>query len=205
MLMASAAAVPSSSREAFAISNPVRSATIVWKFRRTSRRPCEISDWYGVYCVYQPGIFQDVAPNDRGRDAVVISHPDEGAEDPVPRGKLAHLAKTAYSLCASPISSVHRHPDRGGNRLLNQGIHPVKAQGIRASSGRPPAGGLYAGAQNDPNPGEPFQHCCLMAWLTRLFFLFNVYSGWIQRNTASWRSSPACRLPRISSRLWLMI
>ena len=41
--MASAAAVASSSIDAFAISKPVRSATIVWKFRRASSLPCEIS------------------------------------------------------------------------------------------------------------------------------------------------------------------
>ena len=53
--MASAAAVPSSSSEALAISIPVRSITAVWKLSSASRRPCAISAWYGVYCVYQPG------------------------------------------------------------------------------------------------------------------------------------------------------
>ncbi len=53
--IASAAAVPSSSSEALATSNAVRSITIVWKFKSASRRPCAISAWYGVYCVYQPG------------------------------------------------------------------------------------------------------------------------------------------------------
>ena len=46
--MASAAAVASSSSEAFAISMPVRSVTMVWKFSSASRRPCAISAWYGV-------------------------------------------------------------------------------------------------------------------------------------------------------------
>src|SRR4051812_49485794 len=55
MNIASAAAVPSSSSDAFAISSPVRSITIVWKFNSASSRPCEISGWYGVYAVYQPG------------------------------------------------------------------------------------------------------------------------------------------------------
>ena len=45
---ASAAAVASSSRLAFAVGSPVRSATIVWKLSSTSSRPCEISGWYGV-------------------------------------------------------------------------------------------------------------------------------------------------------------
>ncbi|MNN77194.1 hypothetical protein D3C81_1936380 [compost metagenome] len=44
-VMASAAAVASSSREALAISMPVRSLTRVWKFSRASRRPWEISGW----------------------------------------------------------------------------------------------------------------------------------------------------------------
>src|SRR2546422_8904086 len=53
--IASAAAVPSSSSEALAISSPVRSDTIVWKLSSASSRPCAISAWYGVYGVYQPG------------------------------------------------------------------------------------------------------------------------------------------------------
>mmetsp|Transcript_6015 Transcript_6015/g.23367 ORF Transcript_6015/g.23367 Transcript_6015/m.23367 type:complete len:235 (+) Transcript_6015:2201-2905(+) len=45
MFMASAAAVASSRSEALAISMPVRSATIVWKFSSICKRPCEISAW----------------------------------------------------------------------------------------------------------------------------------------------------------------
>ena len=45
IIMASAAAVPSSSIEALAISRPVRSPTTVWKLRSASRRPWEISAW----------------------------------------------------------------------------------------------------------------------------------------------------------------
>ena len=47
-VIASAAAVPSSSSEALAVGRPVRSATTVWKLSSASRRPCEISGWYGV-------------------------------------------------------------------------------------------------------------------------------------------------------------
>ncbi len=47
-VIASAAAVPSSSRDAFAVGNPVRSPTMVWKLSSASSRPCEISGWYGV-------------------------------------------------------------------------------------------------------------------------------------------------------------
>ncbi len=51
----STTAVPSSSIDALAVSSPVRSETIVWKLMSASRRPWEISGWYGVYAVYQPG------------------------------------------------------------------------------------------------------------------------------------------------------
>ena len=54
-VMASAAAVASSSSEALATGRPVRSSTTVWKFSSASSRPCEISGWYGVYAVYQAG------------------------------------------------------------------------------------------------------------------------------------------------------
>ena len=44
-LMASAAAVPSSRREALPMSRPVRSMHMVWKFSSASRRPWAISAW----------------------------------------------------------------------------------------------------------------------------------------------------------------
>ena len=44
-VIASAAAVASSSIDALAIAMPVRSQTIVWKFTSASSRPCEISGW----------------------------------------------------------------------------------------------------------------------------------------------------------------
>ena len=43
--MASAAAVPSSSIDAFAMSSPQRSATMVWKLTIASSRPWLISGW----------------------------------------------------------------------------------------------------------------------------------------------------------------
>jgi hypothetical protein len=54
-IMPSTTAVPSSSIDAFAVCSPVRSVIIVWKLMSASRRPCEISGWYGVYAVYQLG------------------------------------------------------------------------------------------------------------------------------------------------------
>ncbi len=47
-VMASAAAVPSSSSDALAVGSPVRSPMTVWKLMRASSRPWEISGWYGV-------------------------------------------------------------------------------------------------------------------------------------------------------------
>ncbi len=43
--MPSATAEDSSSIEAFAVSSPVRSETMVWKLISASSRPCEISGW----------------------------------------------------------------------------------------------------------------------------------------------------------------
>jgi len=44
-VIASAAAVASSSMEPLAMSMPVRSVTMVWKLMMASMRPCEISAW----------------------------------------------------------------------------------------------------------------------------------------------------------------
>ena len=46
--IASAAAVASSSSEAFVTASPVSSVTIVWKLSSASSRPWLISAWYGV-------------------------------------------------------------------------------------------------------------------------------------------------------------
>lgn len=54
-VIASAAAVPSSSIEAFEMPMPVKSVITCWKFKIASVRPCEISGWYGVYAVYRAG------------------------------------------------------------------------------------------------------------------------------------------------------
>jgi len=55
-VMASAAAVASSSMDAPETGSPARSAVMVWKLSSASRRPWEISGWYGVYAVYQAGL-----------------------------------------------------------------------------------------------------------------------------------------------------
>ena len=53
--MASAAAVPSSSNDALAMSIAVRSMTMVWKLSNASNRPWEISVGRACYAVYQAG------------------------------------------------------------------------------------------------------------------------------------------------------
>ena len=75
IVIASAAAVASSSIEALAMSSPVSSLTIVWKFNSASRRPWEISAWYGVYCVYQPGFSRTFRWMTGGVMRVVITLP----------------------------------------------------------------------------------------------------------------------------------
>ena len=65
-VIASAAAVPSSSIDALATSSPVRSATMVWKFSSASSRPWLISGWYGVYAVYQAGFSSMLRRNTGG-------------------------------------------------------------------------------------------------------------------------------------------
>ncbi len=47
-VIASAAAVASSSIDALAMSSAARSVIMVWKLSSASSRPCEISGWYGV-------------------------------------------------------------------------------------------------------------------------------------------------------------
>jgi hypothetical protein len=54
-VIASAAAVDSSSIDALESERAVISQMTVWNAKRASKRPCEISGWYGVYAVYQAG------------------------------------------------------------------------------------------------------------------------------------------------------
>ena len=55
IVTASAAAVASSSSEQFVSGSAVKSDIAVWKLNSASRRPCDISAWYGVYDVYHTG------------------------------------------------------------------------------------------------------------------------------------------------------
>ena len=52
--------------DALAVSRPVSSDTMVWKFSSASSRPCEISGWYGVYAVYQAGFSMMLRNNTGG-------------------------------------------------------------------------------------------------------------------------------------------
>lgn len=45
MAIASAQAVPSSRSDELVVLSPVRSATMVWKFKSDSSRPCATSAW----------------------------------------------------------------------------------------------------------------------------------------------------------------
>jgi hypothetical protein len=95
MCIASAAAVASSSNDAFATSSAVRSLTTVWKLRSASRRPCETSAWYGVYCVYQAGFSSTLR---RMTGGVTQSW------YPMPR-KVRHTSFFCAMSCASSSSS----------------------------------------------------------------------------------------------------
>ena len=81
MAMASAAAVASSSREALAMSRPVRSQTMVWKLMRASRRPWRDFGLVGGVGGVPGGVFEDVALDDGGDDGAVVALADEGGED----------------------------------------------------------------------------------------------------------------------------
>ena len=134
-VIASAAAVPSSSSDALAISMPVRSLTIVWKLRSASSRPCEISGWYGVYAVYHAGFSSTLRRITGGVIVFGVPHADERREHRVAVGKCAEQAE-----CGSLVDRIrererlaiadgHRHgtvdelverraPERAQHRLL---------------------------------------------------------------------------------------
>ncbi len=46
---------------------------MVWKLSSASSRPWEISGWYGVYWVYQPGFWKTLRRMTGGRERVVSS------------------------------------------------------------------------------------------------------------------------------------
>ena len=69
------------------MSIPVRSLTIVWKLSSASRRPWEISGWYGVYAVYQAGFSSTLRRMTPRRDRVGVPETDQRAEDLVAVGE----------------------------------------------------------------------------------------------------------------------
>ena len=94
-VIASAAAVASSSSDAFASGSAVRSATIVWKLRSASSRPCAISAWYGRVLRVPARVLEHVALDHRRRVAVGVAHADERAE---------------AAGCATPCARARRAP-----------------------------------------------------------------------------------------------
>ena len=92
-VMASAAAVASSSIEALARSRPVRSATIVWKLRSASSRPWLISGWYGRVGRVPRRVLEHVAQDHRRRDRAVVAQADQRGEHLVAAGQLAQAGQ----------------------------------------------------------------------------------------------------------------
>ena len=84
-VIASAAAVASSSSEALARSMPVRSVTMVWKFSSASSRPWEISGWYGRVGGVPGGVLEHVAGDHRRRERAVVPGADQRRDDLVLR------------------------------------------------------------------------------------------------------------------------
>ena len=130
IVIASAAAVPSSRSDAVAMSMPVRSFTTVWKFSSDSSRPCAISAWYGVYGVYQPGFSKHVAQDDAGRDAVVVAHADVRPHDPVRAAAMPRSrAGSRYSLSPAADRAASAARMSGRNRLVDQRVERRHADG----------------------------------------------------------------------------
>ena len=138
IVIASAAAVASSSSEALAMSRPVRSVTMVWKFSSASRRPWEISAWYGVYCVYQPGFSKMLRWMTGGRDAIVIAHADVRAENLVLRRDGLSAASASVSVLAAGSWSGPRRRMFSGTAAAISSSRLLKpmARAFRASRRR---------------------------------------------------------------------
>ena len=84
-VMASAAAVASSSSDALATGRPVRSSTTVWKFSSASSRPWRDLRLIGGVRGVPGGALQDVPPDHRGRDRAVVAEADHRDGDGVAR------------------------------------------------------------------------------------------------------------------------
>ena len=151
--IASAAAVASSSSDALARSIPVRSATIVWKFRSTSSRPCEISGWYGVYAVYQAGFSSTLRRMTPGRDRVRVAHADERGEHLVAVGERPERGER--------LGLAQRR--RAGRAASSLRIDAGTAASVRSSSDSKPSarehGRLLVGVRPDVPVGECESSC----------------------------------------------
>ncbi|WP_411155967.1 hypothetical protein [Microbacterium sp. NIBRBAC000506063] len=91
-----------------------------------SRRPWEISGWYGVYAVYQEGSPGHCAGSPRG-DRAVVAEAEHRRVHPVARGEQAQLRQRLRLGC------------RGGMLEADEGavkIEPGTAWRMSASTGR---------------------------------------------------------------------
>ena len=138
-VIASAAAVPSSSSDALAVGSPVRSPTTVWKFSSASSRPCEISGWYGVYAVYQLGSSSTLRRITGGVMRAVVAEADHRL---APDGCARRAAQLAGDVLLGTASGgrAPRRADPAGYRGGHQGVerlvaddleHPSTSRGVR--------------------------------------------------------------------------
>ena len=131
-VIASAAAVASSSIDAFAIAMPVRSHTIVWKLTSASSRPCEISGWYGVYAVYHAGLSRTLRWMTAGRERAVVALPDERFQR---RGSVGAIdlrrASASASLIGAGSGSASRSRIDAGTTASMSAARDAKAERIQ--------------------------------------------------------------------------
>ena len=66
---------------------------MVWKLRSASRRPCEISGWYGVYAVYQAGFSSRLRWMTGGVMRARVALTDQRDEHLVAVGQVAHVGQ----------------------------------------------------------------------------------------------------------------
>ena len=150
-VIASAAAVPSSSMLALAMASPVRSVTMVWKLSSASSRPWLISGWYGVYAVYQAGLSSTLRRITPGRVRAVVAQADHRDGDRVPVGERAQLGQHLG------LGRGRRQVERAvpADDLRDGGVHQLLDRAVadrrRASGAARPGWGRCAG----PAKGTP--------------------------------------------------
>ena len=127
---ASATAVASSRRDALATGSAVRSWTMVWKFSSASRRPWEISGWYGRVGGVPGGGFEDVAADHRRGDGVVVALADHLHGRLVLGGELAQFGQHLDFAEGAVQGEGLFLADGIGDRVVNEAINAVVADGL---------------------------------------------------------------------------